>query len=77
MNFVELSPAELLDTARLMGLMRLVGDEPLCLRCSDRIAWVVADPWTLEIRYVDECTPGARPLNLCPVHREIESGRVT
>lgn len=66
---------ELLKLARQLKAMRFVNDTPLCLRCDDLIAWVVADPMTLEIKYVPENHPGARPLNLCERHREIESGR--
>lgn len=75
-QFEALTGEQLLALARRMKVMRFVNDVAICLRCNDPIAWVVAHPLTLEVRYVDASTPGARPLTLCARHRDIESGRV-
>jgi hypothetical protein len=64
-HFAALSPAELLELARLRKVMRFRGSEPICMRCDAPVAWIDADPLTLELLYVDANAPGARPLNLC------------
>lgn len=76
MSFQALDVDELLELAWRRRCMRFVDGEPVCLQCDAPVAWVDADPLTLEVVYVAARSPGARPLNLCAAHREIESGRV-
>jgi len=77
MSIIGLSGDEQLQMAWRMKTMRFNAEhEPICLKCNEPVAWVDADPQTLEIIYVESTAPGARPLNMCAAHREWESGRI-
>jgi hypothetical protein len=61
---------EQLEIGRKLKCIRFnAAREPICLRCNEPVAWIDADPKTLELIYVEPTTPGARPLNLCRKHR--------
>lgn len=63
------TPAELLEQGRRLRAIRFSGKEAVCFKCNEPVAWIAADPKTLELVYVEPTTPGARPLNLCRRHR--------
>jgi hypothetical protein len=61
---------ELLELGRKLKVIRHVNGEPRCLHCDEPVAWIAADPKTLEVVYCEPTAAGARPLNLCRRHRD-------